>query len=385
MKKKWMLWFMCTGLILTACSCSCSCNNILKGDDKAMIEKKAFGKADGKNVDLFVMTNANGLKMSVTNYGGTIISLETPDKDGKMGDILLGYDNLDGFVKNSPYFNALVGRYGNRIAKGKFTLDGKEYKLAVNNGENALHGGLKGFDKVVWTADPFKNDKGVGVKLAYLSRDMEEGYPGNLTVDVIYTLTNKDELVIEYTARTDKPTVCNLTNHNYYNLTGGARRDILGHELMINADKFTPVDDGLITTGELRPVKGTVMDFTRATAVGARIDADDQQLKYGKGYDHNWVLNKKGNELSHAATLRDPDSGRVMEVWTTEPGVQFYSGNFLDGTITGKGGVVYKQRWAMCLETQHYPDSPNKPAFPTTTLRPGELYKTTTVHKFYAR
>jgi aldose 1-epimerase len=350
-----------------------------------MIEKKAFGKADGKNVDLFVMTNANGLKMSVTNYGGTIISLETPDKDGKMGDILLGYDNLDGFVKNSPYFNALVGRYGNRIAKGKFTLDGKEYKLAVNNGENALHGGLKGFDKVVWTAEPFKNDKGVGVKLAYLSRDMEEGYPGNLTVDVIYTLTNKDELVIEYTARTDKPTVCNLTNHNYYNLTGGARRDILGHELMINADKFTPVDDGLITTGELRPVKGTVMDFTRATAVGARIDADDQQLKYGKGYDHNWVLNKKGNELSHAATLRDPDSGRVMEVWTTEPGVQFYSGNFLDGTITGKGGVVYKQRWAMCLETQHYPDSPNKPAFPTTTLRPGELYKTTTVHKFYAR
>lgn len=385
MKKNWILWIVCTGLILTTCSCSSLHLGGRKGDSKAMIETKSFGKADGKNVELYVMTNANGLKASITNYGGTMISLETPDKNGKMGDILLAPDNIEGFMNQTGYLNALIGRYGNRIGKGQFTLDGKTYKLATNNGPNHLHGGLKGFDKVIWNAEPFENKEGVGLKLSYLSKDMEEGYPGNLLVNVVYTLTNKDELRIDYTALTDKPTVCNLTNHNYYNLTGGAKRDILAHELKINADKFTPVDDGLITTGELRSVKGTPMDFTKATAVGARINADDQQIKYGGGYDHNWVLDKKGDKMTHAATLRDPDSGRVMEVWTTEPGVQFYSGNFLDGTITGKGGVVYKQRWGMCLETQHYPDSPNKPDFPTTTLRPGELYKTTTLHKFYAR
>jgi aldose 1-epimerase len=349
-----------------------------------MIEKKPFGSVDGKNVDLYVLTNANGLKASITNYGGIVVSLEVPDKNGKLGDILLGYDNLDGFVKNSPYFNALVGRYGNRIAKGKFTLDGTAYTLAVNNGENALHGGLKGFDKVIWTAESFKNDKGVGLKLAYLSKDMEEGYPGNLKVNVVYTLTNKDELQIDYTATTDKAAVCNLTNHNYYNLTG-CKTDILGHELTLNADRFTPVDSGLIPTGQLRPVRGTPMDFTRSTAVGARINVADEQLKFGGGYDHNWVLNKKGSEMSHAATLYEPTSGRVMEIWTHEPGIQFYSGNFLDGTIVGKGGIVYKHRYGMCLETQHFPDSPNKPAFPTTILRPGEIYKTTTVHKFYTR
>jgi len=380
MKTKWILSVVCAALILTTCSCSKN----LKGDNKTMINKKPFGKVDGKNVDLYLLTNANGLKMSITTYGGTMVSLEVPDKNGKLGDILLGCETIDGFVKNTAYLNAIIGRYGNRIGKGQFTLDGKTYKLAINNGPNHLHGGLKGFDKVIWNAEPFENEKGVGLKLAYLSKDMEEGYPGNLKVEVVYTLTNKDELEIEYTATTDKPTICNLTNHNYYNLTG-CKRDILGHELLINADQFTPVDSGLITTGELRPVKGTVMDFTKPTAVGARINADDEQIKFGKGYDHNWVLNKKKAGMTHAATLSDPESGRVMEVWTTEPGVQFYSGNFLDGSILGKGGIAYKHRWGMCLETQHFPDSPNKPKFPTTTLRPGELYKTTTVHKFYAR
>jgi aldose 1-epimerase len=384
MKKNWILWIVCTGLILTTCSCSCMCQGDLKGENKAMIEKKPFGSVDGKKVDLYVMTNANGLKASITNYGGTMVSLEVPDKNGKLGDILLGFETIDGFVKNTSYLNALIGRYGNRIGKGKFTLDGKDYTLAVNNGENSLHGGLKGFDKVIWTAESVENKEGVGLKLSYVSKDMEEGYPGNLKVNVTYTLTNKNELEIEYTATTDKPTVCNLTNHNYYNLTG-CKTDILGHELTINADRFTPVDSGLIPTGELRPVKGTPMDFTRSTAIGARVNANDEQIKFGGGYDHNWVLNKKGNGLSLAATLYEPSSGRVMEVWTTEPGVQFYSGNFLDGTLIGKGGVVYKHRYGMCLETQHFPDSPNKPQFPTTTLRPGETYKTTTLHKFYTR
>jgi aldose 1-epimerase len=350
-----------------------------------MIEKKPFGSVGGENVDLYVMNNANGLKASIMTYGGTMVSLEVPDKNGKLADILLGCDSVDGFTKQTSYLNALIGRYGNRIGKGKFTLDGKAYTLAVNNGENHLHGGLKGFNKVIWTATPFETKKGVGLKLAYQSKDMEEGYPGNLKVEVVYTLTNKDELEIDYTATADKPTICNLTNHNYYNLTG-CKRDILGHELMINANQFTPVNSGQIPTGELRSVKGTVMDFTKPTAVGARINADDEQIKFGKGYDHNWVLNKKkAGKLTHAATLSDPDSGRVMEVWTTEPGVQFYSGNFLDGSIIGKGGIAYKQRWGMCLETQHFPDSPNKPEFPTTVLRPGEVYKTTTVMKFYDR
>jgi aldose 1-epimerase len=387
MKTKWIVSAVCAGLILTACSCRCpqkSCMKSQKGEVKAMIEKKPFGSVDGKKVDLYVMTNANGLKASIMTYGGTMVSLEVPDKNGKLGDILLGCDTVDGFVKNTAYLNALIGRYGNRIGKGKFTLDGKTYTLAVNNGENHLHGGLKGFDKVIWTATPVETKEGVGLKLAYQSKDMEEGYPGNLKVDVVYTLTNKDELEIEYAATTDKPTICNLTNHNYYNLTG-CKRDILGHELTINADKFTPVDSGLIPTGELRPVKGTVMDFTKPTAVGARINAADEQIKFGGGYDHNWALNKKKAGMTHAATLSDPESGRVMEVWTTEPGVQFYSGNFLDGTIMGKGGIAYKHRWGMCLETQHFPDSPNKPEFATTTLRPGDVYKTKTVHKFYAR
>jgi len=381
-KQNGILTVLCAGTILMACSCSLS---TLNRKAKAMIEKKPFGQVYGQAVEVYQMTNANGLKASITNYGGTMVSLIVPDKNGKMEDILLGYDNVDGFVANSPYFNALIGRYGNRIAGGKFSLDGKVYTLAANNNGNTLHGGLKGFDKVIWNAEPFENADGVGVKLGYTSKDMEEGYPGNLTVNVIYTLTNRNELIIEYMALTDKATVCNLTQHNYYNLTGSTKDSILGHVLTLNADKFTPIDKGSIPLGQMRQVKGTPMDFTQPRTIGDRINQADEQLECGLGYDHNWVLNKKGKELSHAATLYEPKSGRVMEIWTEEPAVQFYSGNFLDGTITGKGGTVYKQRWGMCLETQHFPDSPNQPAFPTTTLRPGELYKTKTVHKFMTR
>ncbi|MGH2270916.1 aldose epimerase family protein [Anaerohalosphaeraceae bacterium U12dextr] len=384
MKRNVLASAVVAGVVLTLCSCSLP-SRMTSQKGQAMIEKKPFGQVDGQNVDLYVLTNANGLKASITNYGGIMTSLIVPDKNGKMEDILLGYDNVAAYVKETPYFNALIGRYGNRIGKAKFTLDGKTYTLAANDKENSLHGGVKGFDKVIWTAEGIQTDHGVGVKLAYLSKDMEEGYPGNLLVNVTYMLTNNNELIIEYRAMTDKATVCNLTNHNYYNLTGNAKDSILNHVLMINADKFTPVDAGLIPTGELRPVKGTPMDFTKPSVIGARVNDADEQIKFGGGYDHNWVLNKKGGEMSLAATLYEPTSGRVMEVWTEEPGVQFYSGNFLNGTITGKGGVVYKQRWGMCLETQHFPDSPNKPHFPTTTLRPGELYQTKTVHKFYTR
>ena len=308
-----------------------------------------------------------------------------PDRDGNLGDIVLGFDNLKDYEEKSPYFGCIVGRYGNRIGDAEFTLDGNAYKLNANDGENHLHGGVKGFDKVVWDAEPIQNDKGVGLKLHYLSKDMEEGYPGNLDVTVTYMLTNDDELKIHYEATTDKPTVCNLTNHNYYNLDGQGNGDILNHILMINADHYTPVDEGLITTGEIAPVEGTPLDFTEPTKIGARINQDNTQLKYGKGYDHNWVLNKKGKKMSLAARVYAPSSGRVMKIYTTEPGIQFYSGNFLDGTLTGKEGEVYKHRYGFCLETQHFPDSPNKPEFPSTTLRPEQTYKTTTVHQFMTK
>jgi aldose 1-epimerase len=355
----------------------------LSTEAKMGIEKQPFGKTpDGTSVDLYTLTNDNGMVVKITNYGGTVTSLIVPDRNGKMGDVVLGYDNLDGYLKNNPYFGSIIGRYANRIAKGRFILNGVEYKLAQNNGENHLHGGIKGFDKVVWNAKEVKAGNGVGVELSYLSKDGEEGYPGNLSVTVTYILTNNNELKINYLATTDKDTVVNLTHHSYFNLAGAGEGDILGHELMINADKFTPVDKTLIPTGELRSVKGTPMDFTQPTAIGARINQEDEQLIFGKGYDHNWVLNIVEGALTRVARVYEPKTGRVMEVFTTEPGMQFYTGNFLDGTITGKGGKVYYQRYGFCLETQHFPDSPNKPQFPSTVLKPGQTYKTTTVYQF---
>jgi len=354
-----------------------------EANKKKEMEKHAFGKtADGTPVELYTLTNANGLEAKITNYGGIVVSLLVPDRDGKPGDVVLGYETLEEYIENNPYFGTLVGRYGNRIARGKFTLEGIEYTLAQNDGENHLHGGPKGFDKVVWKADAVRSKKSVGLKLTYLSKDGEEGYPGNLSVTVVYTLTNDNELKIEYTAVTDKVTIVNLTHHGYFNLAGAGLGDILGHELMIKADRFTPVDKGLIPTGELRSVKGTPMDFTRAVAIGARIDQAAGQLVLGGGYDHNWVLNNGDGSLALAAKVYEPTTGRVMEVYTTEPGIQFYSGNFLDGSITGKGGKVYEYRYGFCLETQHFPDSPNKPDFPSTVLKPGETYTTTTIYTF---
>ena len=358
-----------------------ACNAEKPATQVASMTLEPFGTApDGQAVQLITLTNAKGVEMRVMTYGAIILSLKTPDRTGKLGDIVLGYDSLAGYVKSSPYFGAVVGRYGNRIAKGKFTLDGKTYTLAVNNGPNALHGGIKGFDKVVWNADTSHAGDGQSVRLHYTSKGGEEGYPGALNVMVTYTLTDSNEVQIEYEATTDKATPINLTQHSYFNLAGTG--DILGHQLTINADNITPVDSTLIPTGELMPVKGTPFDFTAPHAIGERINADHPQIKYGLGYDHNFVLNRTDTGLVVAAVLSEPTSGRTLEVRTTEPGVQFYSGNFLDGTLTGKGGTVYKHRTGMCLETQHFPDSPNHPSFPTTILKPGETYQSRTVWTF---
>jgi aldose 1-epimerase len=351
------------------------------------IAKRSFGKTeDGTAVDLYTLTNSLGMQAAITNYGGIVVSLLVPDRDGKLDDVVLGFDSLEGYLAGHPYFGAIIGRYGNRIAQGTFTLDGKKYALAQNNNQNHLHGGLKGFDKVVWKARGVLGDKGPGLVLTYLSKDGEEGYPGNLTVTVTYILTDDNDLRIHYRATTDKATPVNLTNHSYFNLAGQGHGDILGHELTIDADRFTPVDEGLIPTGELRHVEGTPFDFRQSTAIGARIDSEDEQLGFGGGYDHNFVLNRDDElDLSLAARVYEPTTGRVMEVLTTEPGVQFYCGNFLDGSIAGKGGKVYKRRYGFCLETQHYPDSPNKPDFPSTILKPDQEYSTTTVYKFSAK
>ena len=350
------------------------------------IKKQAFGTlADGTVVDLYTLVNEQGMKATITNYGGIIVSLTAPDRDGKMGDVVLGLDTLDQYATRNPFFGCLVGRFGNRIAQGKFTLDGVEIVLEKNAGPNHLHGGLKGFDKKVWQARGFESDTGPALKLTYTSPDGEEGYPGTLSVKVVYTLRDDNALQIAYTATTDKPTIVNLTNHSYFNLSAGAAQDILEHEMMINADRFTPVDGTLIPTGELRSVEGTPLDFRRSTPIGARVDADDEQLKYGGGYDHNWIVNGQPGELRLAARVTEPGSGRVMEVHTTEPAIQFYSGNMWPPSMPGKGGATYVRRCGLCLETQHYPDSPNKPEFPTTTLRPGETYQTTTVYAFSAQ
>ena len=383
------------GLLILTSLFVCSCRRqgdtktkglYKKGGFKMDVQKEIFGKlSDGRQVELYTLTNANGARARIMTYGGILVSLEVPDRSGKLDDVTLGFDNLQGYLKGHPYFGAIVGRYGNRIGKGTFTLDGVTYQLAKNNDENHLHGGIKGFDKVLWDAEPVKQDNAVGVKLSYLSKDGQENYPGNLSCTVLYTLTNDDELKISYEAATDKATPINLTHHSYFNLAGQGSSDILGHAMMLNADGFTPVDKGLIPTGELRPVKGTPMDFTTPTAIGARIEQDDEQLKFGGGYDHNWVLNKTDAPLTLAARVYEPTTGWVMEVYTTEPGIQFYSGNFLDGTITGKGARVYEHRYGFCLETQHFPDSPNKPNFPSVVLRPGEKYIHHTVFKFSAR
>ena len=366
-----------TVALLIVLLCGLNANAMVRPE----IKKEAFGQtASGEPVEIYTLSNANGMEARIMTYGGTVVSLKAPDRHGKLGDVVLGYETLDGYLKNSPYFGAIVGRYGNRIGKGRFSLNGSQYTLPKNNGENTLHGGIKGFDKVVWKATEFKGKDRADLKLSYLSKDGEEGFPGNLSVTVVYTLTNNNELKIDYSATTDKTTVINLTHHSYFNLAGEG--SILNHELTINASKFTPVDAGLIPTGELLSVKGTPMDFTQPTVIGARIDQQDEQLTFGKGYDHNWVLNNKTGRLALVARVYEPTSGITMEVSTTEPGIQFYSGNFLDGGITGKGGRVYKQRSGFCLETQHFPDSPNKPRFPSTVLKPGQKYKTSTIYKF---
>jgi len=350
---------------------------------KSKMQKQAFGKTeDGQQIDIYTLTNRNGVEARITNYGAALVSLKVPDRDGKVDDVVLGYDTLEGYVSDKAYFGATVGRYANRIAGGSFVLNGSTYSLAINNRPNHLHGGEKGFNKRVWTAEGASSGAGQALALTYVSKHGEEGYPGNLTVRVVYTLTDKNELKIDYTATTDKDTVLNLTNHSYFNLAGQGNGDILDEELFLAADRFTPVDENLIPTGELRKVSGTPFDFTTPTAVGARINQDDQQLKIGKGYDHNFVLNGKAGELKLAARLYAPKTGRVLEVWTTQPGVQFYTGNFLDGTAQGKGGKPYGFRSGLCLETQHFPDSPNHPEFPSTVLKPGQHFRSTTIYKF---
>lgn len=345
-----------------------------------------FGKtADGKGVEIYTLTNSVGAEARIMTYGGTVVSLKVPDKSGKLGDIVLGFDSVADYERHTGFFGALIGRYGNRIAKGKFSLGGKEYTLATNNGENHLHGGVKGYDRVVWTAKPRTSAAGASLELKYLSKDGDEGYPGNLNITVIYTLTEKNELKIVYSATTDKATVINLTHHSYFNLAGAGSPTILDHELTIAGSKFTPTDAGSIPTGELLNVKGTPFDFTKATAIGKRIEQDDEQLKFGKGYDHNWALDKTGKALTLGATVYEKTTGRVMKVLTTEPGMQFYSGNFLDGSIKGKSGQDYPLRSGFCLEAQHYPDSPNEPKFPSTALKPGQKYSQTTVYQFSVR
>lgn len=349
----------------------------------ASVERTAFGALpDGTAVDLYTLTNANGMEVRVTNYGGIITTLKTPDRDGKLGDITLGYDSLDGYLKSSPYYGAIVGRYANRIGNAQFKLDSHTYKLPANDGPNTLHGGLIGFDKAVWQAEPFEKPGEVGVVFTHTSRDGDQGFPGTLATRVTYTLTDHNELAFDFHATTDKPTVVNLTQHAYFNLAGEGSGDVLGHELTINADRYTPVDAKLIPLGELASVAGTPFDFRSKTAIGTHIDAAHPQLELGKGYDHNYVLNRTAAGLVLAARVEEPKTGRVMEVRTTEPGMQFYTGNHLDGAVPAKSGHRYDSRGAFCLETQHFPDSPNKPDFPTTTLRPGEEYRSRTVYTF---
>jgi aldose 1-epimerase len=341
----------------------------------------------GKPIEVITLKNANGMEVKAMSYGAIITSLKVPDRAGAFADVVLGFDKLEQYWADPPhpYFGAIVGRYGNRIANGAFTLDGKKYTLVKNNGPNHLHGGTKGFDKVLWTVATKNAPEGASAIFTYTSPDGEEGYPGTLTSRVTYTLTDKNALIVDYHATTDKPTILNLTQHSYFNLAGEGSGDILGHEVMLNADRYVSIDATSIPLGPLAPVAGTPFDFRQPTAIGARINQDHLQLKNGKGYDHNWVLNRKGPGPQLAARVTDPKSGRIMEIATTEPGVQFYTGNFLDGTIKGKSGHVYGHRTGFCLETQHYPDSPNHKSFPTSELRPGKAYESRTIFTFSAK
>jgi aldose 1-epimerase len=348
------------------------------------ITSKPFGAVDGQIVDLYTLRNAKGAEVTITNFGGIVVTLLVPDRSGKLTDVVCGYDNVDGYLGKRFFFGALIGRYGNRIANGKFILEGKSYSLSQNENPNTLHGGTKGFDRVIWQARPIESKLGAALELTYRAKDGEEGFPGNLDVTAVYTLTDDNALRIDFKAHTDKPTVVNLTHHSYFNLNGEGT--ILDHLLTVNANKFTPVDSTLIPTGELRPVEGTPFDFRKPTAIGARIGAADDQLKLASGYDHNWVVTqKKPGKLTLDAVLKSAKSGIIMEVLSDEPGLQFYSGNFLDGTLHGKNGQVYQFRSAVCLEPQHYPDSPNHATFPSTVLKPGETYTNTIIYKFSAK
>jgi len=351
------------------------------------MKKELFGiLPNGDKVYLYAFQNENGLEIRVLDYGGIIVSLKVPDKEGHFADVVLGFDSLPDYLNEHPYFGAIVGRYANRIAKGQFSIDGKNYHLATNDGPNHLHGGTVGFDKILWQAKPFQEKASSGIRFSCTSPDGEEGYPGNLSCQMTYTLTNDNELIIDYRATTDKTTPLNLTNHSYFNLSGEGRGNILSHELFINADKFTPVDFHSIPTGVLQSVHHTPLSFTKPRVIGERIHSEDEQLKWGKGYDHNFVLNKKQvGELSLAATVYEAKSGRFMKVFTTEPGIQLYTANHLDGRLKGKSGIAYQKHSAFCLETQHFPDSPNQPSFPSSLLRPGEAFCSRTVYQFLAR
>ena len=377
------IYFLLFSLIIV------SCENILKKNkDMSLvhIEKKAFGKTkEGINVDQYILKNRNGMEISTINYGGIITSWKTKDRDGNYKDIVLGFNNLSEYESESPYFGAIIGRYGNRIAKGKFSLNGEEYTLAVNNGENHLHGGLKGFDKVVWDTKEVVDDSTASLVLSYLSDDMEEGYPGNLEVQVIYTLNNNDELSVKYEAITDKKTIINLTQHTYFNLSADFNKNILDHDILINADSFLPVDSTLIPTGEIRNVGDTPFDFRRTKNIRKEINNSNKQLMIGNGYDHCWVLNNQDQGLRFVASAYDSGSGRLLEVFSDQPGIQFYSGNFLDGSLKSKTGGTYDFRSGFCLETQHYPNSPNEMSFPSVTLSPGEKYMTETIFKFSSK
>lgn len=349
----------------------------MKTETPVEINSTTFGTTSfGEAVRLFTLTNDQGMEIRITNYGGIVVSIKVPDRIGQFDDVVLGHDSLEGYLNHSRYFGALIGRHANRIARGRFALDGIEYRLSTNNGANHLHGGMRGFDKVVWTPREIED----GLELRYASPDGEEGYPGNVEAIVTYTLTESNELRIDYRATTDRKTIVSLTNHSYFNLAGGGT--ILGHELQINADAFTPVAHGLVTTGEILCVQDTPMDFRSPTAIGRHIDDDDEQLQHAGGYDHNFVLRDQSAAMTPAAVLFDPSAGRKLEIFTTEPGMQFYSGNFLDGSIIGKNGRAYVRHSGCCLEAQHFPDSPNHPNFPSTVLQPGEEYRQTTVHRF---